>query len=111
MTKLRLAHIRMATGCKAVACLDLPRQSAQNFFIAMDLAAKVRDTVRKYGMLRRGDRVLVAVSGGPDSVALLSLVVDLRKDWGLEAEVAHREHGIRGEVAGEDALFVSRLAQ
>lgn len=77
----------------------------------MELEAKVRETVRKCGMFRHGDRVLAAVSGGPDSVALLRLLVDLRKDWGLDLEVAHLEHGIRGEEAREDALWVSRLAE
>lgn len=77
----------------------------------MDLEAKVRKTVRKYSMFRHGDRVLVAVSGGPDSVALLGLLVDLKKELDLGLEVAHLEHGIRGDEAREDALFVSRLAE
>ena len=62
-------------------------------------------------MLVRGDRVLVAVSGGPDSVALLHLLCALGDELGLQLEVAHVEHGVRGEAAKEDARFVGELAE
>lgn len=77
----------------------------------MDLQANVKQTILKHAMFRRGDRVLVAVSGGPDSVALFDILVDLREELGLQLEVAHLEHGIRGDEAREDALFVARLAE
>ena len=57
-----------------------------------------------------GDRVLVAVSGGPDSLALLYALYELREQWGLHLEVAHLQHGIRGEEAKQDARFVTALA-
>ncbi len=62
-------------------------------------------------MLCRGDRILVAVSGGPDSVALLRLLFDLREELDLHLEVAHLQHGIRGVEACEDGRFVARLAE
>ena len=77
----------------------------------MNLSAKVADTIRKYSMFQRGEKVLVAVSGGPDSVALLHLLAGLREELGFALEVAHLGHGIRGDEAREDALFVARLAQ
>ena len=77
----------------------------------MSLQTKVRETIRKYNMVSRGDRVLAAVSGGPDSVALLHLLSGLRGELGLHLEVAHLQHGIRGEDAKQDALFVARLAE
>ena len=64
-------------------------------------------------MLQADDVVLLAVSGGADSVAMLRLVVTLR-GHGLphfEAHVAHLHHGIRGAEADEDAAFAERLAQ
>jgi tRNA(Ile)-lysidine synthase len=62
------------------------------------------------GIFAPCDRVLVAVSGGPDSVALLRLLVKLRDELRLHLEVAHLQHGIRGAEAREDARFVAVLA-
>ncbi len=63
---------------------------------------------------RRGDgvhgRVLVACSGGGDSVALLTLLWILRKSLDLELSVAHADHGLRAE-SGEDADFVRQLCR
>jgi tRNA(Ile)-lysidine synthetase-like protein len=63
---------------------------------------------------RRGDgvsgRVLVACSGGGDSVALLVLLWTLRKSLGLELSVAHADHGLRPE-SPEDADFVRQLCR
>jgi len=44
----------------------------------MNLESKIRKTIQKYGMLSRGDSVLLGVSGGPDSVALFHLMLGLR---------------------------------
>jgi tRNA(Ile)-lysidine synthase len=76
----------------------------------MDLQKKVSQFLQRQELLAPGDRVLVAVSGGPDSVALLHLLCDLRKELGLHLEVAHLQHGIRGAEAEEDARFVAELA-
>jgi tRNA(Ile)-lysidine synthase len=62
------------------------------------------------GIFAPYDRVLVAVSGGADSVALLRLLIELRDELQLHLEVAHLQHGIRGEEAREDARFVAGLA-
>lgn len=62
-------------------------------------------------MLAPRDRVLVAVSGGPDSVALLHVLCDLSAELRLRLEVAHVQHGIRGEEAEEDARFVAQLVE
>lgn len=75
----------------------------------MDLTAKVRKTVQKYEMLSPSDSVLVAVSGGPDSVALLLLLSRIQ-EMELRLEVAHLQHGIRGEESCSDALFVKTMA-
>ena len=76
----------------------------------MDLQAKIKEFLIKHRMLRHGRGVLVAVSGGPDSVAMLYLLHDLREELELNLEVAHLQHGIRGEEAKKDARFVAGLA-
>lgn len=77
----------------------------------MDVRSKVRETIFKFKMFSPGEKVLVAVSGGPDSVALLHLLHGLQEEMDLHIEVAHLQHGIRGEEGREDASFVARIAE
>jgi tRNA(Ile)-lysidine synthase len=63
------------------------------------LAALVERTVRRHAMLAGGETVLVAVSGGADSVALLSLLHALAPAWRLRLHVLHVDHGLRPESA------------
>ena len=71
---------------------------------------KLLKHVRQLGLLSPGDRVVVAVSGGPDSVALLQVLSAWRKYMDLTLAVVHVEHGLRGEESLEDATFVEQLA-
>ncbi len=71
---------------------------------------QVRKTIKRYQMLAPGDKVLVAVSGGVDSVVLLHVLTELKKELKLTLAVAHLDHGIRPESA-QDAEFVRELAQ
>jgi tRNA(Ile)-lysidine synthase len=71
----------------------------------------VLEAIREAGMLRAGDRVGVAVSGGADSVALLRLLETLRSELGVTLAVAHLNHSLRGEESDADAEFVRELAQ
>lgn len=66
---------------------------------------------RPDGALFPGEGVLIAVSGGADSVALVRLLKDAASDMGLRLCCAHFEHGIRGEDSRADAAFVRRLCQ
>lgn len=71
---------------------------------------RVRGTIHKYSMFAPGDRVLVGVSGGPDSVVLLHILKKLTTELSLELFVAHLNHRLRGRDAVEDAESVQRLA-
>jgi tRNA(Ile)-lysidine synthase len=75
------------------------------------LLRTVRATIEKYHMLSGGERLVVAVSGGPDSVALLHVLHSLGATYGLTLHVAHLEHGLRGEAALEDQRFVEGLCR
>lgn len=70
----------------------------------------VKKTLRKYRMLSRGDHVLVAVSGGPDSVCLLSLLSTLSTELRLTLHVAHLDHMFRGSESADEANFVRELS-
>jgi tRNA(Ile)-lysidine synthase len=71
---------------------------------------KVRQTIEKHRLLRKGDRVLAAVSGGPDSVALLKILKRLSEQgYALTLAVAHLNHGLRGAESDRDEIFVRDL--
>jgi tRNA(Ile)-lysidine synthase len=70
----------------------------------------VRDTIRRHAMLAGGEAVLVAVSGGADSVALLWVLGELAADLRLALSVLHLDHGLRPDSAA-DADFVEALAR
>ena len=70
-----------------------------------------RKTIEEFGMLNKGDKVGVAVSGGPDSVALLHILVEIGGDYELDLSILHLNHGIRGEESDKDEAFVGELAR
>ncbi len=71
------------------------------------LIIKVIKTIEKYRMIQRGDKIIVAVSGGPDSICLLDILNSIKKNYHLSLIVAHVDHGIRKEESEEEARFVS----
>ncbi len=76
-----------------------------------DLLVEVGEFVNGHQMISPGEGVLVAVSGGPDSVALLDLLCRLKDRFEHTLHIAHLNHGLRGEQSEKDAEFVSELAR
>ena len=74
----------------------------------MDTREKVFAYIKEHQMLQPGDRVVAGVSGGADSVCLLFLLLEWRREFPLDIAVVHVNHGIRPE-AGEDARYVEKL--
>lgn len=70
---------------------------------------KAKRTINRFRMLSPGDTVLVGVSGGPDSMALLYLLMDIKDEYGIGLKIAHLNHGFRKEAA-EEAEFVRERA-
>ena len=70
---------------------------------------KVKKYINTYDMLSEGDRVVVGISGGADSVALLHVLKELRESIGIELFGAHINHGLRGSDAKADADFSKEL--
>jgi tRNA(Ile)-lysidine synthase len=71
---------------------------------------RVLDTILRHHMFAAGDRLGVAVSGGPDSVFLVHILMEMRTRWALNLTVLHVDHQLRGEASREDARFVENLA-
>src|SRR6185295_17344235 len=74
------------------------------------MLSDVLATIAARDLLHRGDRVVVAVSGGPDSMALLHVLWELRERLGLTLEVAAVDHGLRAGARRELALVRERAA-
>lgn len=77
----------------------------------IDFVEKVRRTIEKHHMLEKGDRVVVGLSGGADSSALLEALYLLKEQYSLSLFAAHINHGIRGEEADKDEAFAESLAK
>ncbi len=75
------------------------------------MLTRVRKTIKKHDMLRKGDHVLVGVSGGADSVALLAVLNRLRPAWGLTLTAAHFNHKTRAAESDRDEAFVRTLCK
>jgi tRNA(Ile)-lysidine synthase len=78
---------------------------------APTLPDRVLAYIRERQLMKPGDRVGVAVSGGADSVALLRLLLELRGGLGIVLSVIHVNHQLRGAESDADEVFVAALAQ
>lgn len=70
---------------------------------------RVRQTIRRYELLEPGDKVVVGVSGGPDSLVLLHILCILREEFCCTLHVAHLNHCLRPDAA-DDAEYVRKVA-
>src|SRR5688500_4596550 len=75
------------------------------------LLAQVNTSVSTHGLLVDGDRIVVAVSGGVDSVVLLRLLHDMARGHRWKLTIAHLNHGLRGRSSDGDERFVRNLAK
>ncbi len=69
-----------------------------------------RATILRYHMILPGAPVVVAVSGGPDSLCLLDVLVHVRADLGCNLHVVHLDHRLRGAESAAEAAFVAETA-
>lgn len=76
------------------------------------LPARTAEYISKNSLISRGDHILASVSGGPDSVALLNVLICLKQILGIELiTVAHFDHRLRGDESDGDREFVHALAR
>ena len=75
-----------------------------------NLEKRVHDFTLAHNLVSRGDRVVVAVSGGADSVSLLYILHKVGAELGIDVHIAHLDHGLRGVDSAEEADYVRSLA-
>ena len=74
------------------------------------LIEKIKHTIKKYRLIHKGDKIVIGVSGGPDSLSLLYVLNSLKKEFRLSLQVAHLDHMLRRD-SPKDAEFVARIAR
>ena len=74
------------------------------------LKDKVKKTITKYNLINSGDKIVIGVSGGPDSICLLHILNELKTELNIEIFVAHVNHMIR-EVADEETKYVQEFCK
>ncbi len=77
----------------------------------MNVLDRVRKTIIEHSLVTPGDRVVVGVSGGPDSLALLHALNQLRDELKISLHAAHLNHKLRGAASEADAEFVDQIAR
>ncbi len=75
------------------------------------MVKKVRATIERYRMLGPGEKVMVALSGGADSVCLLHVLCELREELNISLCAAHLDHMLRGEEAERESEFARSAAE
>ena len=88
----------------------LPMRATRGSSMPDTIEHKIETRIRRHGMIKAGDRVIAAVSGGADSVVLLHVLHGLRARLDMELGAAHLDHGLRGGEGREDAAFVMDYA-
>jgi len=68
-------------------------------------------TIDQHSLIDKGDNILIGLSGGPDSMALLYGLLEIQNQKSFSIYIAHVNHGVRGEEADEDEKFVERLSK
>ncbi|MCP4633972.1 MAG: tRNA lysidine(34) synthetase TilS [candidate division Zixibacteria bacterium] len=74
-----------------------------------EFVSKAQDYIKLKKLIKRGDGILLACSGGPDSMALLRILTNLQEQWDLKLGIAHLNHEIRKQAVG-DCVFVRKAA-
>ncbi|MEG2295683.1 MAG: ATP-binding protein, partial [Oscillospiraceae bacterium] len=72
---------------------------------------KAYATLEKYQMISYGDTIVLGLSGGADSVALLLFFLSIRKEYNLKILAVHINHKLRGQESDADERFVSLLCE
>ncbi len=70
---------------------------------------KVRETIKKHNLVNYGDKIILGVSGGPDSICMLHILNYLKDEFNIKIYAAHLNHKIRGIEAQKDAMYVAKI--
>ena len=75
------------------------------------LIKKIQTTIFQYSLVPRESKIILCVSGGPDSICLLNIFLHLQKKYNLDLLVAHVNYDLRGKDSARDEKFAQSLAK
>jgi len=76
-----------------------------------NLIKKIQNEAYLNQFWKRGDKIIVGVSGGPDSVCLLDILAKIKEKFGIELHIAHVNYGLRGKDSEKDEKLIQALAE
>lgn len=76
-----------------------------------NLIKKIQNTAFEHSLFQKKSKIIIGVSGGPDSVCLLDILAKLKKKYALDLYIAHVNYGLRRKDSDNDQKFVEKLAQ
>lgn len=79
--------------------------------MAKNLIKTIQNTAFQNGLWKKGSKIILGVSGGPDSVCLLDVMAKIAPKYGLELIIAHINYGLRGKDSARDEEFVRKLVE
>lgn len=77
----------------------------------MSLLDTTRKFIKQYHLINKRDKILIGLSGGPDSVCLLYALNALKEEFKLKLYIAHLNHSLRGRESNQDQEFVKKLSE
>ena len=77
----------------------------------MTLLDKIRKSLKQYHLINDRDKILIGISGGPDSACLLYALNALKEELKLKLYIAHLNHSLRGRESNQDQEFVKKLSE
>lgn len=77
----------------------------------MSLIKKFQNISHEYDLWQKGSKIVLGISGGPDSVCLLDIFFQLQKKYQLDFIMAHINYGLRGKDSDQDEKLVRKLAE
>ncbi len=76
-----------------------------------DVLLQAENAIKKYNMIEMNDKIVVGVSGGPDSMCMLHILLQFKEKYNLSIYGAHLNHQFRGEEADKDARYVKDICR
>ena len=77
----------------------------------MNLLKKIQENIFRYELFERGAKIVIGVSGGPDSVCLLDALCEMKEKYDLQIVAAHVNYGLRGKDSDLDEKLAKNLAE